>query len=72
MPNDEDGMQQANDNDTRRVVVSVAVAMVLVIFFGLYLWYTTGSPVALIIAAVATVALLITVPWGLRNHQNQL
>ena len=68
--NNEDGRPQVNDSDTRGVVVSLAVAMVLIIFFGLYLWYMTGSPVALIIAAIATVALLVAVPWGLRNHQN--
>ena len=72
MSNDEDGIRQVNGNDTRWVVVSLAVAMVLVIFFGLYLWYITGSPIALIIAGVATVALLVTVPLGLRDHQKQL
>lgn len=71
MSNDEDGRRQVNYNDTRGVVVSLAVAMVLAILFGLYLWYITGSSLALTIAAVATVALLVAVPWGLRNHQNQ-
>ena len=72
MSNNEDGRRQVNDNDTRGVIVSLVIAMVLAIFFGLYLWYITGSPLALTVAAVATVALLVAVPWGLRNHQNRL
>jgi membrane protein YdbS with pleckstrin-like domain len=70
--NNEDGRRQVNDNDTRGVVVSLAVALILAIFFGLYLWYITGSPIALTIAGLAIVALLVTVPLGLRDHQNQL